>query len=247
MDVAAALAALKAAGTAQNRKIYTRHGAPAPLFGVSFAVLRGMGKQLGIDHALARELWASGNTDARCLATLVGDPTRLDADVADAWATATRYHVLADLVAELVSRSPLAIDRMSQWVASTDEWVARCGWAVMSQLATKQPDVPDAAFTPYLTIIERRIHDAPNRAREAMNGALIAIGSRSAELAAPALAAARRIGPVEVDHGETGCQTFEAVSDIQKARAHAEGKAKPAAKAKAKATPTPTPTPTRRR
>jgi len=220
MDAASALAELEAAGTAQNRKVYGRHGAPAPLFGVSFATLRALGKRAGVDHDLAQALWASGNTDARCLAMLVADPHRLDVATADAWARESRYHVLADLVGAVVARAPLAIDRMSQWVASSDEWVSRCGWAVMSQLAVHQPEVPDAAFTPYLSVIERRIGDAPNRTREAMNTALIAIGSRSKELMTPAIAAAERIGPVEIDHGETGCKTADAVPYIRKALAH---------------------------
>jgi len=226
MDAASALAELEAAGTEQNRKVYGRHGAPAPLFGVSFATLRALGKRAGVDHDLAQALWASGNTDARCLAMLVADPHRLDVATADAWARESRYHVLADMVGAVVARAPLAIDRMSQWVASSDEWVSRCGWAVMSHLAVHQPEVPDAAFTPYLSVIERRIGDAPNRTREAMNTALIAIGSRSKELMTPAIAAAERIGPVEIDHGETGCKTADAVPYIRKARAHAQAKLK---------------------
>ena len=50
-----------------------------------------------------------------------------------------------------------------------------------------------------------------------MNGALIAIGLRSPALRKKAVAAARRIGKVDVDHGETGCKTPDADSYIEKA------------------------------
>lgn len=227
MDVTAALDALAAAGTEQTRKTYRRHGAPEPMFGTSFAVVRALAKQAGVDHDLAAALWATGNTDARCLATLVADPARLDEATADAWASGTGYHLIVDLVADLVARSPLAIDRMAQWVASSDEYVARCGWTVMACLAREQRDIADAAFTPYLAVIERKIGDAANRTRQGMNTALIAIGGRSDELAGPAIAAAQRIGVVEVDHGDTACVTAEAVAYIGKMRARANAKAAP--------------------
>ena len=38
--------------------------------------------------------------------------------------------------------------------------------------------------------------------------------------------AAKRIGKVEVDHGETGCKTQDAVTYIQKAKAHRARKKK---------------------
>ncbi|MFY0535987.1 hypothetical protein [Nannocystis pusilla] len=68
-----------------------------------------------------------------------------------------------------------------------------------------------------------------------MNHALIAIGARSDALARLATAAARKIGPVEVDHGDTDCKTPDAVSYIAKAREHrakmeAKHGGKPAAK-----------------
>lgn len=59
----------------------------------------------------------------------------------------------------------------------------------------------------YLGTIEKEIHSRKNRVRHAMNGALISIGFRRPSLTKQALAAAKRIGKVEVDHGETGCKT----------------------------------------
>ncbi len=221
MDVAAVLAALAAAGAEATRKTYRRHGAPEPLFGVPFGALRDLAKRLGTDHALAQALWDSGNTDARALAALIADPRALDADLADRWAGGLRYHVVVDLVAGLVARSPLALERMAQWIGSDDEFVARCGWSVMAHLASHDRAIADAAFTPYLAVIERRLPTAPNRAREGMHGALIAIGGRSDELAEPAKAVAARLGPVVIDHGDTACETPDAAAYIAKVRARA--------------------------
>jgi 3-methyladenine DNA glycosylase AlkD len=76
---------LKRFGTAQNVKIYRRHGAGENVYGVSFGDLRPLAKKLGTDHVLALDLWDSGNADARCLATIVADPAAIPREEADAW------------------------------------------------------------------------------------------------------------------------------------------------------------------
>ena len=77
-NFSAVMAQLAAAGTAQNRKVYARHGAAEPMFGVSYAELGRIAKPIKTNHALAVELWDSGNHDARVLALRVADPAALD-------------------------------------------------------------------------------------------------------------------------------------------------------------------------
>ncbi len=82
----------------------------------------------------------------------------------------------------------------------------------------KDSQLPNSYFEQCLETIEREIHSRKNRVRDAMNNALIAIGIRNSELENLALAAAQRIGKVEVDHGETGCKTPDAAEYIRKTR-----------------------------
>ena len=49
-----------------------------------------------------------------------------------------------------------------------------------------------------------------------MNSALIAIGIRNSALESKALSAAKKIGKVDVDHGETSCKTPDAAKYIRK-------------------------------
>ena len=70
MTLKQALAALQKAGTAQNRKVYGNHGVSGPMYGVSFAELKKLKKQIKQDHELACGLWDTGNHDARILACL---------------------------------------------------------------------------------------------------------------------------------------------------------------------------------
>lgn len=220
MNLKDAMKDLEANGTEQARKTYRRHGAPDPMFGVSFAHLGKLQKKILQDHALASALWATENLDARILATMIADPAAMSAEELDAWAKGSGGRLVIGYVAGLAARTPHAQKLAKTWTASKNALAAGAGYAVISWLASKDASVPDAFFEPFLAPIERGIHSAPNRVREAMNGALIAIGIRAGSaMAKEVISIARRIGPVEIDHGETACKTRDAVPYIEKGRA----------------------------
>ncbi len=218
---------LEAMGTAQNRKVYARHGAKPPLFGVSYANLYRLQKQIKRDHSLAQELWNTGNSDARALATMIADPTQFDQKLATAWINGCDNYGLADHVASVAAQSKHAQKLAEKWRTASSDWISQAGWGLTARLV-KDPAIPDDYFAKLLPAIEAKIHSAKNRTRYAMNTALIAIGCRPG-LTDIALSAARRIGKVEVDHGETGCKTPDAVTYLPKAAAY---HAKRAARAK---------------
>jgi len=64
-------------GTAQNRKVYARHGVGEDMYGVSYSNLGKLRKSIKRHHALAEQLWATGNHDARVLATMIADPAEM--------------------------------------------------------------------------------------------------------------------------------------------------------------------------
>jgi len=212
----AVLRELKRLGTAQNVKIDRLHGAGENVYGVAFGELRPLAKRLGTDHELA--LWDSGNADARCLATMVADPAAMTRAEADAWVEGIDYCLHADLVGGLVARTPFALAAIEDWTESPEDFVRQTGYVVLaSYLRSGKPPLSDAACRRWLQRIEREIHDSPNRSRHAMNGAVIAVGAFRPGLAPEAIAAAERIGTVEVDHGETGCKTPAAGPYIERA------------------------------
>jgi len=241
MNAKEALKKLEALGTDQNRKVYARHGVRPPAFGVSYAGQRQLAKEIGRDAEVARALWASGNHDARVLATMVADPAALSRKELEAMAKDLANYVLTDAFSTVVADGPHAHALATKWIRSQDEWVSSAGWNVLCRLASGEHAFAAGELEDLLETIEGAIHDAPNRTRYAMNGALIAIGTRGGALEKAAVAAARRIGAVDVDHGETGCKTPDAVTYIPKAAAHRAGKAakagaRKAAKKKAKKT-----------
>jgi 3-methyladenine DNA glycosylase AlkD len=220
MNKAQVLKELKSLGTAQNRKVYGSHGVAGDLYGVSYANLGELTKKIKTDHALAEQLWDSGNHDARVLATMIADPSRITARQLDTWVKDLENYVLTDAFTALAAKAPLARKRMEKWIAARGEWISSAGWQILSRLAQSEDAPTDAFLEKSLSTIEAKIHSSKNRTRYAMNSALIAIGIRNPSLQKKAIEAARRIGKVQVDHGETGCKTPDAEAYIKKTFAH---------------------------
>jgi 3-methyladenine DNA glycosylase AlkD len=223
-SLAETMKALEKAGTAQARKTYTRHGAQEPMFGVSFADLKKMVKRIGVDHELAMALWDTKNHDARILAIKVADPAKMKPSDLDRWARETRMRMCGGYVAMLTAESPHGRTKANEWLASSDANLREAGWTLTGCLASIDEGLPDEWFEKRIAQIEKTIHSAPNADRYAMNMALITIGGRNAALRKLATAAAKRIGKVEVDYGDTDCKTPDAVPYIEKTWAHSTSK-----------------------
>ena len=222
-------------GTAQNRKVYPRHGAVEPMYGVSYENIKEFAKRIGTDHALAEDLWLSGNFDAQNLAAKVANPSQLDDGTLDLWARQVKCYPTSRALGEIAARSPAALTRFVEWATSSEEFMLSVAYDMLSCMVKDGVPIDDALLFSVLDRIEGQIHGAPNRARHSMLGALIAIGGSRDSLRATALAAARRIGPVHVDHGQTACQTPDAVAYIGKMVAHATAKVSKGRKAGAAA------------
>jgi len=228
---------LKSMGTAQNRKVYARHGVSEKQFGVSWANLGKLKKAIKTNHRLAVQLWTTANHDARILATMIADPKMFDSKLLEEWARGLDNYVVADAFAGMAGKTPHRKEKAEQWAMSKQEYTGQVGWNLLSQLAMHEGEIPEAYFDDYLEHIEGQIHDKPNRVRHSMNGALINIGLRTKALEKKAVAAAKRIGKVYVDHGETSCTTPDAIDYMQRTKVHRSkqtAKAKTKTKAKAK-------------
>jgi 3-methyladenine DNA glycosylase AlkD len=225
MNATQVLATLESLGTEQNRKTFARHGAVPPCFGVSFAHLEKLRKQIKRDQALAEALWQTGNFDACNLATLIADPLAMSAADLDRWSANVNNRCLAEMFGrKILACSVLGKQKAERWVKAKNEYLAECAFVALAVRAMDDPSEPDGYYEKWLRDIEAGIHRAPNRARHGMNQFLIAIGTRNARLRKLALAAAGRIGKVEVDHGDTACKTPDAAAYILKVAARAAGK-----------------------
>ena len=212
------LATLKKLGKPQTAAIYKRYGSGDNVFGALTSEIAKLQKKIKVDHELAMKLWKTGNAEARVLALQVADPQKLSRTDADALLKDGPVRFVGFYLSGLLARSPIAEQTMRAWMKSPDELTREMGYGIFGFCLKNDPgSVSDAAAEKVLATIEKEIHQSPNWARYAMNGALISIGVYKPALRKMAIEAARRIGKVEVDHGETYCKTPDAVPYIEKA------------------------------
>lgn len=217
MGVKEILSTLKQLGKLQTAAIYKRMGSGENVFGTLTSEMAKLAKRIKVDHELSMELWETGNIEARVLALLIADPARVTKADAERWLESGQTHFLCCYLCELLARSPIAEATMRAWMKSRDESKRELGYSILSYRLKIDPGaISDGDAVEILATIEKEIHGSPNWGRYAMNGAVIAIGCFRPTLAEKATEAAKRIGKVHVDHGETYCKTPEAVAYIAK-------------------------------
>lgn len=224
MNLKEIMAKLEAAGSAQTRKTYARHCITGDVFGVSYAELGKLKRALKTNHPLAQELWATGNHDARILAMMIADPAQLTEKAASQWGKTLDNHVQGGALAAVVAQSPVAEAVREAWLQSGKEFLLASAWDIVTHQAANGVAPSNTVLKKHLKTIAATIHESPNRTRYSMNGALIAIGLTNEVMEAEAIKAAERIGKVEVDMGDTSCETPDAIAYIRKAAARKKAK-----------------------
>jgi hypothetical protein len=212
---------LAAKGSEATKRIFAKHGAKEPFFGVKVADLKVIQRALRDDQALALRLFATGNGDAQYLAGLIARGDRMTPAQLHSWAQgATWCMISANTVPWVASEHPEGLALALRWIESPTEGVAVAGWRTLGALATVLPaDRPtDAKFGALLDRIARDLPKATDEVRLAMNGFVIACGTYVAALGARAIATARKVGRVEADMGETACKIPDAEAAILKGR-----------------------------
>ena len=77
---------LKELGEQRNIDGMKRFGITAKaIYGVSMPNIRKLGKKIGNDHNMAKQLWASGIHEARILAGIVDEPEKVTPAQMDGW------------------------------------------------------------------------------------------------------------------------------------------------------------------
>ena len=217
MNAKEILEGLKKAGKAQTAAIYKRHGSGNNVFGTLTTEIGKFQKKIKVDHALAMDLWKTGNAEARILALQVADAAKVTAADAERFVKDGPVRFVDSYLAALLARAPIADKTMRAWMKSAEESTREIGYAMLaSRLKDDAKSISDADAEKYLGTIEKEIHKSANWARRAMNSALISLGVYKPSLRKKVIEAAKRIGKVEVDHGETSCKTPDAIPYIEK-------------------------------
>jgi len=162
--------------------------------GLSVPAMRSIARALGRDHELAQALWATGIPDARIVAGMVAEPTRLTSREMDIWAKGfASWDVCDQVCGSAFLVSPLAWRKVNAWASHKHEFVRRAAFALLATLAVHDKAAGNDAFIAALALIENTALDDRNFVKKAVNWALRNIGKRNRTLNGAAIAAAQRI------------------------------------------------------
>ena len=206
-------------GSEQTKKTLMRHGAVEPIFGVKIGDMKAIIKVSKNNHKLAMELYDTGNSDAMYLAGLIADKDAVTKAELNRWMKAASWRLISNsAVAALAAESKFAMELAGKWIESKSELVASGGWSTLTHYISIAPEeeVDDAACEALMNRVVAEIHNERNEVKAAMNGFLISVGSYVPGLTKKAKAAAKKVGAVTVDQGNTGCKTPDALAYIEK-------------------------------
>jgi len=219
MTIKQVMRELAAYGSEQTKRIYISHGAKEPLLGVKIGDMKKLLKTVGITYELAKELYETGNADARYLAALGADETRMTKQDLRKWARASDWHMLSEYaVAQLISETKHGWSLGLEFIDTKKENVACCGWSTLSNWvsfrATEEVDV--ATVKALLKRLESTIRNQPNRLRFTMCNFVVAAGAYVPEVTKQAMAIGKRLKNLEVEPVKKGCSVPEIVEDLTK-------------------------------
>ncbi len=206
-------------GSDQTKKIFLKHGAREPFFGVKVADLKKIVKKVKKNHELSLELYATGNGDAMYLAGLIADEKKISKTDLQEWVADAEWQMISEYtVAWVAAESAWGEELAAEWIESDVVHIAAAGWSTYSSLTSIKSD--EALNIPLIrSLLERvtkEIDAAPNRVRYCMNGFMIAVGGYVSELTEEAMKAADVVGLVSVDMNGTACKVPPARPYIQK-------------------------------
>ncbi len=204
MKLEEAMRELEALGDEKVRNRNVRNGASGPQFGVKSGDVRKLAKKCKTDHALALQLWETGNLDARMLAILVAKVKSFGEDELDRLVrTLTTAQVAVWFNSYIVKKHPAKESLRQRWMTATDPWAARAGWFLTAERVAKKPEGLD--LVALLDRIEEELPEAAPAAQWTMNSCLVEIGIHHPEHRARAIAIGERHGVYRDYPTSKGC------------------------------------------
>jgi len=211
---------LKALGKERTKKMYMANGAREPLFGVATGQMKPIFRKTKIDQPLAEQLYATGNYDAMYFAGIIADPNAMTEADYDRWMDGAYFYMLSDyVVAVTLAEADIAQQVADKWIASGDELRMSGGWSCYCWLLGNRQDseFAEEKMARMLSEVKRTIHDAPERAKYAMNNFMYTVAVSYVPLHGLAVETADAVGPVEVAKDKKKSKLISASANIQKA------------------------------
>ena len=210
---------LQSLGNEQFKKIYMKHGAKEPLYGVRTGDLKPIARKIKKNYDLSINLYKTGNYDAMYLAGMIADSQKMTKEDFNDWIERAYCPGLSDYtVATTLAKSTMAQQIADEWISRQKELYQSAGWTCYCNLLKEQSNENFSIekLKTYLCNIKFNIHKSANRVRYSMNNFVIAVGTFYHPLQEQALEVAKSIGEIYVDMGETNCKAPLATQYIKK-------------------------------
>lgn len=193
MELKDALAQLEALGNETVQKRNAKNGAGDNQYGVKLGDIRKVAKKIKSNHALALDLWATENIDARLLAILLLKPKKLSADDLDEMLRSVSFMQVSDwLNAYVIKHHPDKEALRMKWLNDSNPVVARAGWSLTAERLAKNPE--GLELTELLNRIESEMLATAPEAQWTMNTSLAEIGINFPEHRERAIAIGESLG-----------------------------------------------------
>lgn len=219
MDFETVMQELEALGKERLKKMYIGNGAHEPVFGVATGAMKPLSKKIKKDQALAELLYATGNYDAMYFAGIIADPKAMTEADFDRWMEGAYFYMLSDyVVAVTLAEADIAQAVADKWIASGEELRMSAGWSCYCWLLGNRKDNEfDASkLAGMLDQVEKTIHDAPDRAKSAMNNFIYTVAISYVLLHDKAVETAKAVGLVEIKRDKKKSSILNASENIQK-------------------------------
>lgn len=219
MNIDDVILELKNSGNENTKKTLGKHGAKEPFFGVKVESLKKIQKKTKINHKLALELYATGNSDAMYLASMIADTSVMKKSEIEKWAKEAYWYYLSEYaVPSVAAKHKDGFSIALKWIDKKEERFTSAGWATLSVILSKIPndELDIKEIKNLLKRVEKEIHTSENRTRYAMNNFVISVGTYVPELNGDAVKRALGIGKVNVEMGGTSCKVPLATDYIAK-------------------------------
>lgn len=182
--------------------------------------MKPIAKKLKKNQDIAEGLYATGNYDAMYLAGMIADPSAMFEADFDRWMETAYFYMISDyIVAVTLAETDIAQAVSDKWIASGKELFMSAGYSCYCWLLgnRKDEEFDQEKLNKMLEIVEKTIHNSPNRAKYAMNNFVTTVGISYMPLHERAVAVANVIGKVEVSSVKMKCNVPLASEAIQKA------------------------------
>ena len=203
-------------GIAHWAKVSNTYGLTS--YGIDLTVQRKLAKKIGRNSALAQELWASNNYDAKVLGLLIDEPKKVTIEQAEQQVEQLQAGMLTHIFSSCdatLAKSPIAFELTKRWLKSHDTVRRSCAFGLVYELSKKKAkSYTDEFFLSVIQNITDTFDSEPKSVKLAMGAALMGIGKRNLTLNQAALSLAQKLGPVDFNEQGQQCEPFDVVKHL---------------------------------